>query len=282
MSTTVLKVIAIITMLIDHLGASGIVPYGSPWYTVCRVIGRLAFPLFCFCIAEGLKYSKNRKKYIVRLFIFALISEVPFDLLFHHTWFSWEGQNVIFTLLFAAIGITVYEQPELLGKIMQKYEKNPETYAYQNADWVVKYFILAICAVLGYVLKSDYSWFGVCLIYVMYFTGRWSKPKRYTAIAATIIGYGLLSSLVPKSELNPAVFGGYGSIPLISLYFYKIMIYYWLAASTSLILIMLYNNKKGKGLKYLFYVFYPAHMLVLYLIIHYNLIYKIGTLVGIA
>ena len=88
MSTTVLKVIAIITMLIDHLGASGLIPFGSPWYTVCRVIGRLAIPLFCFCVAEGLKYSKNRKNYILRLFLFALISEVQFDLMIHQTWFT--------------------------------------------------------------------------------------------------------------------------------------------------------------------------------------------------
>lgn len=268
-------------MLIDHLGASGVVPSTGPWYTVCRVIGRLAFPLFCFCVAEGLKYSKNRIKYIFRLFLFALISEVPFDLMIHGTWFTWAGQNVMFTLLLAVVGITVFEQPELLGKLMQKYEKNPETYAYQNADWVVKSFILAICAVLAFLLKTDYAWFGVCLIYVMYFTGRWSKPKRYIAIAATIIGYGLFSSLVPGSELNVSVFGGYGAIPFTSLYFYTISIYYWLAASASLILIMLYNNRRGKGLKWLFYVFYPAHMLILYLFVRFDLIFKIGTLIGI-
>ncbi len=281
MSTTVLKFIAILTMLIDHLGASGLIPYGSPWYTVCRVIGRLAFPLFCFCVAEGLKYSKNRKNYILRMFIFALVSEVPFDLMIHQTWFTWQGQNVIFTLLLAVIGITVFEQPELLGRIMQKYEKNPETYAYQNADWVVKSFILAVCALLAYILKTDYAWFGVCLIYVMYFTGRWSKPKRYIAVAATIIGYGLLSSLVPASDLNISVFGGYGAVPFTSWFFYKITIYYWLAASASLILIMLYNNRKGKGLKWLFYVFYPAHMLILYLFVRFDLVSKIGTLIGI-
>ncbi|HNX14176.1 MAG TPA: TraX family protein [Oscillospiraceae bacterium] len=282
MSTTVLKFIAILTMLIDHLGASGLIPYGSPWYTVCRVIGRLAFPLFCFCVAEGLKYSKNRKNYILRMFIFALVSEVPFDLMIHQTWFTWQGQNVIFTLLLAVIGITVFEQPELLGRIMQKYEKNPETYAYQNADWVVKSFILAVCALLAYILKTDYAWFGVCLIYVMYFTGRWSKPKRYIAVAATIIGYGLLSSLVPASDLNISVFGGYGAVPFTSWFFYKITIYYWLAASASLILIMLYNNRKGKGLKWLFYVFYPAHMLILYLFVRFDLVSKIGTLIGIS
>ena len=261
MSTTVLKVIAILTMLIDHLGASGIVPYDSPWYTVCRVIGRLAFPLFCFCLAEGLKYSKNRKRYILRLFIFALISEVPFDLMIHKTWFTWAGQNVIFTLLLAVIGVTVFEQPELLGKLMQKFEKNPETYAYQNADWVVKSFILAICAVLAYLLKTDYAWFGVCLVYVIYLTGRLSKPKRYVIIAAFIIGYGLIQTLA-----------GAGMMAAL----------YWLAASASLILIMLYNNRKGKGLKWLFYVFYPVHMLILYLIVHYNLISEIRVLIGIS
>ena len=259
MSTTVFKVIAIISMLIDHLGASGLIPHTNPWYTVCRVIGRIAFPLFCFCIAEGLRHSKNRKKYILRLFIFALISEVPYDLVFHRTFFTWDGQNVIFTLLLAVVGITVFEQPELLGKVMQKYEKNPETYAYQNADWVVKSFILGICALLGFLLKTDYAWFGVCLVYVIYFTGRWSKPKRYATIAAVLIGYGLIQTLAGAGMMTAL---------------------YWLAASASLILIMLYNNKKGRGLKWLFYAFYPAHMLILYLILRFDLITKIGLLLG--
>ena len=261
MSTTVLKVIAIISMLIDHLGASGIVPVGTPWYTVCRVIGRLAFPLFCFCVAEGLKHSKNRKKYILRLFIFALISEIPFDLMVYKTWFTWQSQNVIFTLLLAVVGITVFEQPELLGKVMQKYEKNPDTYAYQNADWVVKSFILGICALLGFILKTDYAWFGVCLVYVMYFTGRLSKPKRYTIIAAVLIGYGLINTLAGAGMMTAL---------------------YWLAASSSLIFIMMYNNRKGKGLKYLFYIFYPAHLTVLYVIVRFDLIAKLGTLIGMS
>jgi len=258
MSTTVFKVIAIISMLIDHIAASGLIPLSSPCYTVCRVIGRLAFPLFCFCIAEGLRHSKNRKRYIIRLFVFALISEVPFDLLFHKTFFTWDGQNVIFTLLLAVVGITVFEQPDLLVKMMQKFEKNPNTYAYQNADWVMKSFILGICALLGYLLKTDYAWFGVCLVYVIYFTGRWSKPKRYATIATYIIGYGLIQTLAGSGMMTTL---------------------YWFAASTSLILIMLYNNKKGKDLKWLFYIFYPAHMLILYLIIQYNLIEEIALII---
>jgi len=264
MSTTVLKVIAIISMLIDHLGASGIVPFDSPWNTVCRVIGRLAFPLFCFCVAEGIKHSRNRKKYILRLFIFALISEIPFDLMVYKTWYTWESQNVIFTLLLAVVGVTIFEEPEILGKLTQKYEKNPDTYAYKNADWVVKSFILAICAILGYLLKTDYGWFGVCLIYIIYFTSRLSKPKRYTIIAATLIGYGLLQMIAGSGVL---------------------MALYWLAASASLIFIMMYNNQKGKGLKWLFYVFYPTHMLVLaalYFALNPDMIVKLGMSIGIS
>lgn len=96
----VLKMIAIITMFIDHMG-----------YVVCgdnitmRIIGRLAFPIFCFFIAEGAMKTSDIKKYELRLFLFALVSEIPADLAFHNQLFYWGYQNVFFTLLLGLLAI---------------------------------------------------------------------------------------------------------------------------------------------------------------------------------
>lgn len=95
MSAFALKIIAMVTMFIDHLFASCIDPYGvDVWnisrhivpgtgttlYWIGRMIGRIAFPIFCFQIVEGVRYTKNWKRYMARLALLALISEIPFDL----------------------------------------------------------------------------------------------------------------------------------------------------------------------------------------------------------
>jgi len=81
LTSTDLKIIAIITMLIDHIGAV-LLDTSTIEYFACRIIGRLSFPIFCFLIIEGFTHTKNNKKYLLRLFIFAIISEIPFDLVF--------------------------------------------------------------------------------------------------------------------------------------------------------------------------------------------------------
>ncbi len=121
-----LKIIAMVTMLIDHIGASilerGVMPKvadGSVmdagveamkvynrWKVVdmaCRGIGRIAFPIFCFLLVEGFLHTGNWKKYFSRLFLFSLISEVPFDLAVFKSWYDFSSQNVFFTLWIALL-----------------------------------------------------------------------------------------------------------------------------------------------------------------------------------
>lgn len=121
-SGSTLKVIAVVTMLIDH--AAGHILVGMDWmyepwmelghhvlnpYTLMRGIGRMAFPIFGFLIVEGYRHTRDRRRYGRNLLLFALLSEVPWDLL-HRDSFFYRGQNVFFTLALGFMAICLYER----------------------------------------------------------------------------------------------------------------------------------------------------------------------------
>ena len=110
-----LKMIAVITMLIDHVGATIVerylltngMLYGAPLviYYVMRGIGRMAFPIYCYFIVQGFTYTRSRAKYALRLFVFAIASELPFDMaLWNSTW-DMNHNNVFWTLLLGLLTI---------------------------------------------------------------------------------------------------------------------------------------------------------------------------------
>lgn len=239
-SGSTLKMIAIITMFIDHVGAIIVermlmrgmseVPtggvdfmneYGS-LYTldmVLRLIGRLGFPIFCFLLIEGFQHTRNVKKYAVRLLLFAFVSEVPFDLGFCGNVWNWQYQNVFFTLfigLLVIIGFRLTEQ---------------KTEGKQIVRFVLYIVIAAIGMVVAELLKTDYSAIGVLTITVMYLF-------RYRRMLETGLGCAVLTVFSPIEITSFAM----------------------------MIPVRLYNGTRGWNIKWLFYVFYPAHILLLYLI----------------
>lgn len=243
-SGSTIKIIAIVTMLIDHIGAtilgryimmSGFMEIAASsdvnainrWlmengtlyniYQIMRMIGRVAFPIFCFLLVEGFLRTRDVKKYALRLGAFALISEIPFNLALTSRVTELQYQNVYFTLLIGLLTMMVFDKIE-------------------KREWVrpAKLFLCGIAVVAGAVLaellRTDYGAIGVLCILVLYiFRNR--KPLQIIA--------GCISFL-------------------------------WeITAPLAFIPIAFYNGKRGLRLKYIFYVFYPLHLLVLYLICMY-------------
>ena len=122
LSGSALKMIALITMMIDHTAffILGSVPFATATlftvgkvdvtvYYICRLIGRTAFPIYCFLLTEGFAYTKNRKKYGLNLLIFAVLSEPVWNLA-HCGKFFYESQNAFFTLFCGFLAIYFYEK----------------------------------------------------------------------------------------------------------------------------------------------------------------------------
>mgnify|MGYP003294249317 CR=1 FL=1 len=104
LTANMLRAVAVILMLSDHIWAT-YMSFGN-WMTY---IGRMAFPIFAFQIAEGFVHTKNFKKYALRLLGFAIVTEIPFNLFYSSRWFNPYHQNVLFTLLLGLLAIYARE-----------------------------------------------------------------------------------------------------------------------------------------------------------------------------
>lgn len=233
-----LKIIAMVSMLLDHIGlfllervliqcglyevadqaaADAFMQAYGGWYhaeEILRMLGRIAFPIFCFLLVQGFLHTRNLKKYLGRLLLFALISEIPFDLAVSGKLFYWEYQNIYFTLflgILALVGIRMAE------------EKNS-----WHVVWRVLFGLLAVglCAGVSLLMKADYYVSGVLVITVLYVLR--SKKTLAMGLGCTVL-------------MNIPTF-------------------------ISLLPVYLYNGQRGRNTKWLFYLFYPSHILLLYLL----------------
>ncbi len=182
LSAAALKWIALITMTLDHFAASGLFELlaygrGMEWewisrnYMTLRYIGRLAFPIYCFLLVEGFHHTHSRKRYALRLGLFALISELPFNLAVSGVWWDAAFQNVFFTLLLGLLAL-MFAAP--------LYEKREQR----------KAFVLVLAfALAAELLRTDYGFFGVALIAALYFL-RQRVPEKYLVSGALLLGLG--------------------------------------------------------------------------------------------
>lgn len=157
----VLKYIAFISMFIDHFNKAIITPYlnyQQPLVaisTIFDIIGRIAFPIFAFMIVEGFYKTKSRGKYLRNLLIFAIISEIPYDMFQSKVFINNRSQNIMWALALGLLTLIIVDK--LKGKIKNKYA------------WLgLSIFIVAINAIAATLLSFDYDYYSIIIIFVLY------------------------------------------------------------------------------------------------------------------
>lgn len=227
MTSLLLKIIAIIAMFCDHLS------YALPQRVVLlNAIGRIAFPIFAFSIAQGYIHTRSLKRYFIRLVIFAVVSQLPFMLLMKMAGAGFR-LNIFVTLILGLSAIMVYDkvQPRLLGIALS-----------------------LIIALLGDIFYTDYGAWGVLLILFMYVLTEYKNAGGDASIYALSFA---------------SVFA------FMVLYMYSFSLdrgLHYLGYAIALIILLLYNGKPAynmrlfKSMKFVFYAFYPAHLVMLYLL----------------
>lgn len=237
-NSNLLKFFAMIFMLLDHMWAT-IIP-GNQWMTN---IGRLAFPIFAFLIVEGFTHTSDLKKYLKRLFIFALISEIPFNLIYAGNFVFPFHQNVMFTLLLGLLCISEIDKLKNNNNLNLKIKG------------ILKILFFLLIGMIGFV---DYGVTGILTIIVFYVF-----RNIKLAWLGQLISFILLYVVFFKGQsIIINIFGTEYFLPLQGLSIF------------ALIPIWLYNGKRGKKnkvLQYMYYCFYPVHMLCLYLIYYFVL-----------
>lgn len=168
LDTNLLKLVAIISMLIDHVGSAFF-----PEAVWMRCVGRLAFPIFCYCMTVGLLYTHNIKKYFIRLGVFALISQPFYVLAFHPTDFfaQFTNWNIFFTLFLSLLAM----------------------WGFKERKWWL--FVLAFFVVSWW--NFDYSSNGILLMLLFYLCR--AKPALGAALYTIFWGMALL----PTNPLSP-------------------------------------------------------------------------------
>ena len=243
-TSAMLKWVALITMLIDHVGAvilEWMLLYHSfkdtaMWDVVYRIdrvmrgIGRASFPLIIVLLVEGFFYTYDRIRYLIRMLVFLIISEVPFDMALsamvkdrHQAYLSFAYQNVLFTLV---IGFG--------AMLIMEYIYTTPMLQYKKAALMVLTALIALAG--AYVLRTDYNAWGVLAILAAYFAKKRGTSPFWIGLSAIVI-----LTMMNGSEA-------------------------W-AAVIDLPLLLCYHGTKGRrGSKWFYYIFYPAHLILLYLI----------------
>ncbi len=234
-SAFALRVFAILFMVLDHLWAK-LIP-GSFWMTC---VGRLAFPIFAFQVVEGFFHTHDLSRYIKRLLVFALLSEIPFDLFYSGSVFFPFHQNVLFTLLLGLLAISAMERAKTMKSRLRA------------AAFGIAVPLLAV--LLGQILFVDYAGLGVMTVIAFYllrgFPFAWVGQFLFL-----LFFHGVLFS---------------GQILTFSLFGTQIHVTQQGLAVFSLLFIWLYNGKPGhhsRAVRWGGYLFYPIHMLIIYALV---------------
>lgn len=238
LSAAALHILAMTFMLMDHLWAT-LLP-AQEWLTC---VGRIAFPIFAFMAVEGYFHTHNLKKYLLRMLIFAVISEVPFDLMYGGTWFYPVHQNVIWTLMMGLAGI----------HLMETVRKKKSTFVYI----LVSAIVVILGGLLGTLSMVDYYGIGVLTVFIFYFF----RGRKW---------WCLLGQMLALYWVNVELLGGL--MYPIRLFGMEFELCQQGLALLALLPIWLYRGRQGyhsKPFQLFCYAFYPSHMLVIVLVLNF-------------
>ena len=234
--TGLLKLLALVFMIIDHTGK-----VFFSHIPEMRIIGRIAFPLYGWCLVVGSEYTKNIWRYALRIAVVGLIAQPFYMLGLDHTWVE---PNIFLTLLLALLGIIAIKEKKYLSEIWGP----------------------ALAVILGAVLKPDYGWKGVFFVLMLY-GARKSRSGLFVAYLSFAFFWG-------GGNPNTSMFGWrlpIFDIPYVSdiaTPFFRTQALAWMA----LPLILFPTNTKFRLPKWLGYAAYPLHLAVIAAIVHYRAI----------
>lgn len=229
-TTDGLKIIACITMLIDHIGYAFF-----PSAFLLRFIGRIAMPIYCFLITEGAVHTSNKLKYLGRMFFFTCLSEIPFNMLVSESFFDLNNQSVMVTLTCGLIFI-------YMGDILSKKINSPVKYL------PIAIIFILIC-ILTELLKTDYGFIGISMIAVFWL---FKKNIRLTGLGLFVVNCFFYMISIHSTKLPVQTLAVLAIIPV---YFYN--------GQKGKLSQSSKNGTAVKIVKYCFYLFYPLHLFIL-------------------
>ena len=251
MNASGLKYIAYGSMLCDHAAAFLLEPYltgigadaqADPLYVFLRTLGRPAFFLFAFFVAEGMRHTKSRMHYLMRLFFLAIVSEIPFDLCRKHMVCDSSLQNTILTLFLGGLLIAVWDRLESLRK-----RSLPLMY-------LVRAVVIAVFGAFAIALRTDYGFAGVYVI--LLFRLMYLRTEQFAVrMGFAVMALFFLKPYVEAPMMLMTSFPKEGYLLMMT----------QVVGLLALWPIERYNGEKGRmPCKILCYLFYPAHLLMFY------------------
>lgn len=247
MTAFFLKLLACIAMLVDHSAFvfESQISSISPWlYLGCRVFGRLAFPIFAFCIAEGAAHTSSPRKYLTRMLVFAVIAQIPFSLMMGTKYASATIQLLGHTVpVYFSLSVMA---TLFLGLVACAALEGGRTF------WAA--FAIGAAYLVDRTVGMDYGFLGVIFIIALYLAKN-TKP----GLVVTMLLFSVCFYLMPVRDAIIQLRENSSTFALTS------GLMKWAAMASVSILLLLYNGKEGRKAKLFIYSFYPLHMLVLWL-----------------
>lgn len=250
-----IKRIAAFSMVLDHMVASGLVTQtflmtylhidlkiSAVCVEIMRFFGRVAFPIYAYSIAQGCVYTQSFFKYLIRLSLFAIVSEIPFNLALNDGVLLFAFNNIGFTLLFGALACTIYQYLKSKSKV------------------IVSIFPILLLTILAELLHMDYGGMGVLCIIITYSSFQVKKIRLMALSSALAILYLLI---VPFNGVMDMRYIFQWMIPGSSIFTYLAEL---IGSYFGVLLLALFDEESGNQAKGRLkaYLFYPAHLIVIF------------------